>query len=370
MFKLLFLSDLNSIHTKRWVQSIAKRGVEIEVFGLGKPTDDFYDGLENVNIHHAEFTNQYGKSGIDKVKYLTVRKDLKKIAEEFKPDIVHAHYATSYGLLGSLLNHKRFLISVWGEDVFSFPKESKIKKWIFKRNLRKAKAIFSTSKIMAKETIQYTDKAVTVVPFGVDVEIFKKQVVERDPNKVVIGIVKTLEDKYGISYLIEAFNILLKANPKQAFELLIVGRGRKADELKKQVADLGLKESVVFTGAVPHTEVPVYFNKMDVVVVPSVLEGESFGVAAVEASACEKPVVVSNVGGLPEVVIDGETGLICPPRDSVCLAEKIGLLVNDSELRNRLGKKGRENVLKHYVWEQNVDLMMEHYAKALNEKLD
>lgn len=363
MLKLLLLSDLNSIHTKKWVAGISARGCSIVVFGLSKPLDDFYNDLENVKIHFAEFTNQYGKSRVGKIKYLSVRKQLKNIAKEFNPDLVHAHYATSYGLLGSLLNHKRFLISVWGEDVFSFPKESIIKKWIFKRNLRKALGIFSTSKVMAEEAKLYTDKAVNVVPFGVDVKVFKNETVEGVDDTVVIGIVKTLEDKYGISYLIDAFNLVLKANPTQKFQLLIVGRGRKAEALKKQVTDLNLNDHVVFTGAVPHTAVPDYFNKMDIVVVPSVNEGESFGVAAVEASACEKPVIVSNIGGLPEVVIDGETGLICEPRDSNCLFEKIELLISDNDLRIQLGKKGRENVLKHYDWEKNVDLMMNHYLQ-------
>jgi glycosyltransferase involved in cell wall biosynthesis len=368
MLKLLLLSDLNSIHTKKWVKAIAQKGVEIQVFGLGRPTDDFYEQLNNVKVHHAEFTNQYGKSGVGKVKYLKVRKQLKEIAANFKPDLVHAHYATSYGLLGSLLGHKRYLISVWGEDVFSFPKESAVKKWIFKRNLRKAKGIFSTSKIMAKEAKLYTEKEVNVVPFGVDVNVFKKLESKTDGDNLTIGIVKTLEDKYGISYLIEAFNTVLRSHPNRQFELLIVGKGSKEKELKKQVNDLELDDFVVFAGAVSHSEVPAYFNKMDIVVVPSVNNGESFGVAAVEASACEKPVIVSDVGGLPEVVIDGETGLICPPKNSQCLADKIALLVTDKDMRQRLGKNGRKNVLEQYDWQQNVDLMMSHYIRIAEEK--
>ncbi len=367
--KLLLLSDLNSIHTKKWVRALAIRGAEIQVFGFGKPTDNFYDDLENVKVHHAEFTNQYGKSGVKKVKYVSVYKRIRKIAAEFKPDLVHAHYATSYGLIGTFLNHKRFLISVWGEDVFSFPKESAIKKYLFKRNLRKAKGIFSTSKVMAKEAMLYTNKDVHVVPFGVDMKVFKHKTVERDENKIIVGIVKTLEDKYGISYLIDAFNVLLKRDDSQQYELLIVGKGSKEEALKKQVSDLGINDNVTFTGAVPHDAVPDYFNKMDIVVVPSVKSGESFGVAAVEASACEKPVVVSNIGGLPEVVVEGETGLICPPRDTACLAEKITLLVKDKALRERLGKNGRLNALKHYDWEQNADLMMNHYSRILKEKV-
>ncbi len=364
--KILLLSDLNSIHTKKWIKALSEKGIEIQAFGLGRPQDDFFDQFENVTVHHAEFTNQYGKSGLNKLKYLKVVKRLKQIEAAFSPDIVHAHYATSYGLIGTFLRHKNFLISVWGEDVFSFPKESVYKKILFKRNLRKAKAIFSTSNVMAKETQRYTKKKVNVVPFGVDVSIFKPINQGFRNEDLVIGIVKTLEDKYGIKFLIESFSRVLKTNPNLNLKLLIVGKGRKEEELKAQVSSLGIKEYVEFTGAVAHTSVPSYFNKMDIVVVPSVLDGESFGVAAVEASACEKPVIVSNVGGLPEVVIDGITGLICEPRNSTCLAEKIDLLIQDEQLRIQLGKNGRVHVLKNYDWNQNVALMIDHYRRIYN----
>lgn len=365
--KLLLLSDLNSIHTKKWVHALAVRGIEIEIFGLGKPMDDFYDDLENVKIHHAEFNNQYGKSGAKKMKYVSVYKQIRKIDKAFKPDIVHAHYATSYGLIGTFLNHKRYLISVWGDDVFSFPKESALKKLLLKRNFRRAKGLFSTSKIMAIEAKLYTDKKVHVVPFGVDLKAFKKMEVDRDESKIIVGIVKTLEDKYGINYLIDAFDKVVKEDTQQIFELLIVGKGSKEEDLKKQVVDLGLTNMVTFTGAVAHSAVPECFNRMDIVVVPSILDGESFGVAAVEASACEKPVVVSDVGGLPEVIIEGETGLICPPRDANCLADKIAYLAKDKTLRDQLGKNGRANAYKNYDWVQNVDLMMSHYERILKE---
>lgn len=364
--KILLLSDLNSIHTKKWVKALADRGCQVAVFGLAKPIDDFYDGIKDVEVCSADFTNQYGRSSLIKIKYLKVVRKLKSFARSVQPDIVHAHYATSYGLLGTFLKHEKYAISVWGEDVFSFPKESSIKKILFKRNLKKASALFSTSEVMAKEAGLYTDKTVHVVPFGVDINRFRPiEIAEKQAGKVVFGIVKTLEAKYGISYLIAAFHQLLQRDREQSYQLIIVGKGSKEQALKEQVRSLGIESQVAFTGVVPHDQVPLYFNKMDVVVVPSVMDGESFGVAAVEASACERPVIVSNVGGLPEVVLEGKTGLICPPKDSDCLADKMVQLANDSALRKTFGKEGRKNVLEKYDWQKNADLMMQHYQKMM-----
>ena len=363
--KILLLSELNSIHTKKWVSGLAASGCEVLVYGLIPPRDEFYKDLPNVKVEFSNFTNGGGPSKYHKLKYLTVRKRIKAIHKDFQPEIVHAHYASSYGLLGTFLKFSPYAISVWGDDVFSFPQESKLKNWLFKRNLKKADAIFSTSIVMAKETKKYTSKEVVVIPFGVDVNYFKKIESPREENSVVIGIVKTLEDKYGIKYLIDAFHILTKRFENLNLSLIIVGTGSKEKELKQQVTNLGLDEYVNFTGQIEHHQIPTVFNQMDIVAVPSILEGESFGVAAVEASACELPVVVCNVGGLPEVILDGKTGYVVEKKNPKQLAEKIAVLIDDPALRTQMGKAGRVNVLEKYNWQDNLAMQVEEYKKLL-----
>lgn len=360
--KLLLLSDLNSIHTKKWVRGLAEHGIEIFVFGIDVLKSDFYDQFENVQC--ASFGIDVNESS--KSSYLKSRSQLKKICAEFQPDIVHAHYASSYGLLGSFLKHKSYFISVWGSDIFDFPNDSFIKKAIIKRNLRKASVICSTSEVMARETNKYTNKEVHVVPFGVDTDHFHTTNKEVQPDQLVYGIVKTLEDKYGISYLIQAFDLLLKDDPTKKHSLLIVGGGSKETELKAMVTELKLNDQVEFAGSVNHDEVATYFNKMDIVVIPSTLNSESFGVAAVEASACEKPVIVSNVGGLPEVILDHVTGLVARPKDAVDLFEKMKFLAEAPEKIPAFGKAGRKNVLEKYEWSKNVKTMIELYEKELS----
>ena len=119
-------------------------------------------------------------------------------------DILHAHYASSYGLLGALANFHPFILSIWGADIFSFPKKSFLHRYIFNFNLRVADKILSTSQIMAKEIKKYTNKEIIVTPFGIDINTFKPG------NKVdkikgefdfIIGTIKGLEEIYGIEYL-------------------------------------------------------------------------------------------------------------------------------------------------------------------------
>jgi glycosyltransferase involved in cell wall biosynthesis len=129
--------------------------------------------------------------------------------------------------------------------------------------------------------------------------------------------------------------------------------------------DLGLKESVEFVGIVENSNLPQYYNRFSVAVYPSISDSESFGVAAVEAMACECPVVASDADGFTEVVSNGETGIIVPKGDIECTAKAIQEFIDNPYLRIIMGKKGRERVLELYNWEDNVKKMLQIYADAI-----
>src|SRR5262249_2670387 len=125
--------------------------------------------------------------------------------------------------------------------------------------------------------------------------------------------------------------------------------------IERMVRRSGLDSRVELLPAVPHSQVPEVLSRIDIFVVPSL--SESFGVAAVEASACGLPVVASRVGGLPEVVVDGETGLLVPPSDSPALANALDRLIGSEELRVRFGRNGRAFVEQLYSWDRCVDVL-------------
>ncbi len=361
------LGDPDAIHTVRWANALAKRGLDIFVFGLSSFTHSQFDPKVNVDfISSGKKIKSQNDGSFIKIVYLRAIPHLKNIIKDFNPDILHAHYASSYGLIGALSQFHPFILSVWGSDVFCFPRKSFLHKSILKYNLSKPDVILSTSKYMADETTKYTDKDIIITPFGVDLKMFQSKG-KSEKNKgtdIVIGIVKTLEETYGIEYLIKAFYKVKEEIPTINFKLLIVGGGSLELKLKKLVNELNLTEYVVFTGLVSHDEIPNYLNMIDIFVAPSI--NESFGVAIIEAGACEKPVVVSNAGGLKEIVEDNVTGIIVPQKSVESLTEAIKKLVLNKELRITLGKNGRQRVEKFYNWETNVDQMLTIY-KALTK---
>jgi glycosyltransferase involved in cell wall biosynthesis len=148
-------------------------------------------------------------------------------------------------------------------------------------------------------------------------------------------------------------------------KLLIVGSGSLDKELKKLTKELEISSKTIFTGNIPFSEVPKYHNMLSVSVSVSVSNSESFGVAIIEASSCAKPVVVSNIGGLPEVVEDGVSGFVVDARNPQKTADAIEKLILDEELRINIGNNGRDRVKRLYSWDDSVRQMINIYKDIL-----
>jgi len=141
--------------------------------------------------------------------------------------------------------------------------------------------------------------------------------------------------------------------------LLMAGSGELCSQLEELTEQLDLTHHIAFLGAIENRRVPEILKDVDIFVMPSTQEG--FGVAAVEAQAMEIPVVATRVGGIPEVVLDGETGILVEPGNSEQLAQAILTLIENPTLRKQMGERGRKRALANYRWEDNAALMERLY---------
>jgi len=144
----------------------------------------------------------------------------------------------------------------------------------------------------------------------------------------------------------------------------MAGQGDEADALRAQAVELGVADRIEFPGRLPHERVVELLQSLDLAVTPSTCQ-ESFGVAAIEASACELPVVATRVGGVSEAVLDGETGLLVPPGDPGALADACLELLADPERRQRMGQAGRRFVQSAYPWAAHAATMGVIYEQLL-----
>ncbi len=355
MAKICFLADADSIHTRKWVNYFSDCDNEIYLISM---RDTKYKYSENVKVFIVTppFSN--------KLSYFFIANKIKNLIKKIKPDILHSHYATSYGLFGRMSGYHPFIVSVWGSDVYDFPNSNAFNAKLLKYILNGTDAVCSTSMDMANETRKYykNEKDITITPFGVDINKFIEKSPILQKSYITIGVIKNLNRIYGIDYLVNAFSVLGKETNKD-IRLMIVGDGVERENLENLCIELNIENKVTFTGKIDNVKVPEYINMMDVVCIPSLRE--SFGVAAVEACACGRPVVSTNVGGLTEIVFDDFNGYTVDSKNSILLKEKLKVLIEDENKMREFSVNARKVVEDKYNWTHNAETMQKLYDSFL-----
>jgi len=351
--KITLLGTADSVHLVRWATGLSAHGYDISVITLG---DDSIDGVNTINLPLGKSRN----SG-----YLKHLVKVKKLIKELKPDLIHAHYSTGFGLWAYFSKFHPYIVSVWGSDIVSFP-DNFVKRIMLKKILSSADAVTATGLYLKEKTIQLypsLESKITVIPFGAEIppEINKR----KDDRIVRLVYIKGHKKIYGPDILLNAMQKVREVNPK--VHLTIAGFGPMTDDLKLQSKQLGLEEYVDFCGFIEHEQISSFLADFDIMVMPS-LE-ESFGVAVLEASAAGLPVIASDVGGVPEVLIHEQTGLLIPSGDTDKLSEAIIRLAENADLRNSMGVAGRKMVEEKYQWELCLDKMAKLYDRLVSEKV-
>ncbi|MBL4849459.1 MAG: glycosyltransferase family 4 protein [Planctomycetes bacterium] len=177
----------------------------------------------------------------------------------------------------------------------------------------------------------------------------------------LIGNVAALAGHKGQRYLIEAIPTILAQEPEVTF--VIVGDGELKEELLAQADTLGVAERIRFTGF--RTDVPSLLKAFDIFVMPSHMEG--LGTSVLDALAARLPVVGTEAGGMPEILIEGETGLVCPIKDGPAIAKNVLRLLADPELAARLAVAGRARVEKMFSTDSMVEGTLAVYRRLLAE---
>ena len=208
---------------------------------------------------------------------------------------------------------------------------------------------------------------VSVIHNGIDMSIYnceikppvlKKVVIEE--GCVVLGIIAVFDECKGHLHLFEAISKMVAAGIS-GFVCLVIGDGREREGLAEFVRARGLEKHIIFLGY--RNDIAELLTIIDIVVVPSLKE--SFGMTALEAMAMKVPVVATNVGGLPEIIDNNVTGILVPPGDANSLSRAIVALMNNDELRKKMGVAGRLNVENKFSLENNVRKTEEIYLNVL-----
>ena len=299
---------------------------------------------------------------------------LLKLIKKTKPAIIHAHWILPQGFVTALA-HKMtgvpFVVTTHGGDIYGL--QGKFASALKGYALRNAATVTVVSKDIQNTIKQnFGDFIHTkVIPMGVDSTLFhpdknnqeiRKKFYIYGPFLLYVG---RLSEKKGVTYLLEALPLVLEHIPD--CKLLIVGTGELNQELRKQADFLNLNDKIVFIGAVPNNELPSYFATADIFIGPSIkAEGgdtEGFGLTFVEAAMSGCIVVGTNVGGIPDIIQEGETGFLVQEKNPKVIASLLVKLLQDQQKINSIKYTARERMIQQFDWQAIAD----RYGKILND---
>lgn len=228
------------------------------------------------------------------------------------------------------------------------------------RRLREVIAVSERARDDAIVEFRIPPRHVSVIHNGVDSELFRPLDAPRRAGRIITTASADVPLK-GLVYLIEA---VAKLRTERDVDLVVIGRPKKKGAARAAIDRFGVGDAVRFEADVDWSRLVELYSEAEVAVVPSLYEG--FSLPAAEAMSCGVPLVATNAGALPEVTgPDGECSLVVPPGDAEALAASIRRLLDDPELRHRLGAAGRRRVLEHFSWTQAARATEARYRELI-----
>lgn len=309
--------------------------------------------------------------------YLGIKNVIRDTYRRFPFDIIYSNALIPAGYAGCLMARKLGLPSV------CYVGESYLERLYFGKFTKKklGDVITNSTRIVSASSnlrdkvlgIANPKESVEVIYRGTDTQLFKpldvdlefKRKLSLPDDCLVILFVGWLVKRKGVSDLLNAFGIIAAKLP-QAY-LLIVGDGPERENLEALSRIMGIEKRVIFAGLVKNEEMPSYYNITDVMAFPSY--GEGLPNAVVEAVSCGKPVVATNVGGIPEVIITDVNGFLIPVGDIRMLSLNLVRILTDSALRKKMGQMSRKIAEAHFNARKNAENLNDLFRRVVEEHI-
>jgi len=349
--KICYLANAQSIHTQRWAKHFNARGHDITVIsftpadisGVGVIVMPRYKVNRRVNVLMNIFA-------------------IRRWVNLIQPDILHAHYATSYGFAGALTGKHPYIVTAWGTDVLIEPERSWIYRFLVYYALRKADLVTSMAPHMTERLIKRgyaaADRIITL-PFGVDTEVFNLTRRTRSHGNQPAMVVSTRRPDYGmdVDTFVEAIPYVRNNFPGLRF--LIAGEGPRRQYLYELAAKLGLNDCVEFRGEIAYEKMPDLLGTADVFVSTSPSDGNNISLN--EAMACGAFPVATDIPANRAWIEGGKNGLLYPCRDVEKLAGCIIEALRHPEWRQEVMQGNWDIIRSRASWSHNMLEMMAHY---------
>ena len=360
---------------ERYYYNLAKhlveQGIKVEIVTSQDKSGNKF--LEFDGIKYTFIPPNFNKKPFMSLWYYPFSLNVKKYLEKIRFDVLHGTAGTYP--YSNLRNRKPVIVQPFGLEPFKIEGiRGLLLKILFyrmsKRNMENADAIASEGELQTKEIIDLFGvprEKIFYLPVGVDLDIIEQylknsQLSKEDYNlqdaDLVLINVNRLAPNKGVPYLIESLKIL---NEELNVKLIMVGSGPEEGNIKKKINDLELQDKVLHFKNISDEKMFQLFTLADVSVTPTLYEG--LPTVVLEAMACGKPIVASNVSEIPQVVKDGVNGFLVPPANSKAIADAV-LKIYDKNLFMKMSKASKK-IIKNYDWSKIAKMAVKKYEELL-----
>lgn len=349
--RICYLGDAGSPHMAKFVEYFAGPKNEIHVISLRKGE------YRTAAVHHIP-----RRTPFEDVDYLLGLFWLKRTIASIKPDILHAHYLTSFGLLGALTGYHPFVVTAWGTDLLVTPGRGFVYRRLLKYTLRKADLIFADADFMKEELLRYgaPPEKILICPFGVNTQLFTGESrVHEDKTSYGILSMRTLIKNSNLDVILKSLSLLKEKGI--GFTLYVTNQGAEEPYLRRMSRDLGLDSRINFLGFLERGEVFEYFRGSDIYL--SIPTSDGASVTLLEAMASGLFPIVSDIPANREWIRDGINGFLVPLRHAKALADKILVAVEDKELRGKAAEINRNLVRKKGELRKTMEYIGSRYRQ-------
>ncbi|MDH5379192.1 MAG: glycosyltransferase, partial [Gammaproteobacteria bacterium] len=293
--KILFFANGKSPHTKNWIEEIADRGAKCYLV-----TDQSCD-LKNTEVIQVK-----GETTLNQILAIPA---VRKITNKLKPDIVHSHYITSYGLWGRATRKHPFVMTPWGSDILVTPNEGKTMQYYTKVLLQGADLITVNTEQIYETVHEYVSSShIERIQWGINVDSIEQRKFRTNGSSISIASLRFWEPIYRISKIVDAFDLLVKDLKERTLTLYLLGGGSQEKELKEQVKRLNLTERVKFVGFVPAESLGSFLSEMDFSI--SLARSDGTPVSMLECMAHGVEVIAADLPSIRHWVGDDRGTLV------------------------------------------------------------
>lgn len=347
-------------------QELVKKGHQLRVLCANEPPSPREEIIEGIGVKRLNY--------IGKVANTNITPGLPYAMSKENFDVIHTHIPTpwsaDWSYMASKLKKKPLIIT-YHNDIIGNGAAHHVAKLYnttgLKLLLNHATRIIITQPdylISSPYLKKYEDK-IEVIPNGVDVGKFKQLKLPESSNTLFfLSLLDEFHQYKGLDYLLKALKIVKK--DIDDVKLIVGGEGKLLNHYTKMAHDLGLEKNIEFHGFIPHEKIVEYYNKCNVFVLPSISsKQEGFGIVALEALACETPVISTDIVGVADDLKHVNAGRIIPPKDVEKLAGAIIELLSNIEMSKKMGVNGRKLVQEKYTWAKIANMTENLYKKVL-----